>query len=71
MGVVGNEERPARELTITDELAVLRLLLRLQVVAQDLIEALQAYASRFFFVVFANTRSTPDAMDDVGVSSFV
>ena len=50
-------------LTVADEFAVDRMLLRVQVVVQDLIEALQADAVCFFFLVVTNRGAAPDALD--------
>ena len=54
-------------LTVADEIAVDRLFLRVQVVVQDFIEALEAYAFSFFLVVFANLRSAPNTLDHKGL----
>ena len=56
-------EGPGGRLAITDEFAVDRSLLSVQMVAQYLVEALQANAFRFLFLVVADLRSAPDALD--------
>ena len=53
-------------LTVADEVAVDRSFLRVQMVVQDLVEATQAHAGCFLFVVIANLRSTPNALDHEG-----
>jgi hypothetical protein len=39
-------------------------------VAEDLVEALQTYTVRFFFLVVTNLCATPDALDREGLFSF-
>jgi len=56
-------------LSITDELAVHGSPLRLQVIAQDLVEALQAHTGRVFPFVVANLRPAPDTFDQVNIRS--
>lgn len=57
-------------LTVADEFAVDSLLLCVQMVVQDFIEALKADAF-CFFLVFANLRSAPDTLDHEGVVCFL
>ena len=61
--MVYHAEGTAGGLTIADEFAVDRLLLRVQVVVQDLIEALQANAVCFLLLVIANRGAAPNALD--------
>jgi len=57
-------------LAVANEFSVDSSLLRAQMVAQDLIETLQANTFRFFFLVVANLRSAPDTLDQVRVFGF-
>ena len=57
-------------LAVADELAVSRPLLRPEVIAQHLVEALQANSISVFLFVFANLRSAPDTFHEVNVFSF-
>ena len=50
-------------LAVAYEFAVDGALLRTQMVTKNLIETLQANTFRFFFLIIANLRSTPDALD--------
>jgi hypothetical protein len=60
--VVYHAEGIAGGLTVADEVAVDRLLLRVKVIVQDLVETTQAHAGRLFFIL-ANRGPTPDALD--------
>ena len=68
--MVYRAEGIAGRLAVANEFAVDSSLLRAQMVTQDLIETLQANTFRFFFLVIANLRSTPDALDQKGSLSF-
>ena len=68
--MVYSAEGTAGRLAIANEFAVDSSLLRVQVVTQDLIEAFQANTFRFFFLIIANLRSTPDTLDQEGALSF-
>jgi hypothetical protein len=57
-------------LAVADEVAINGSLLRLQVIAQHLVEALQANSISIFLFVFANLRSAPDTFHEVNVFSF-
>jgi len=57
-------------LSIADKLAVRALLLRAQVVTENLVEALQANAAGVFLLVVANLRAAPDALDQKSFFSF-
>jgi hypothetical protein len=50
-------------LAITHELSVNCLFLRVQVIVQDLVEAVQANTFCFFLFVVANLRAAPNALD--------
>jgi len=50
-------------LTVADEVAVDRSLLRVKMVVQDLVETIQAHARRLFFFIIANPGPTPNALD--------
>ena len=54
----------AGRLAVANEFAVDSSLLRVQMVTQDLIETFQANTFRFFFLIIANLRSAPDALDE-------
>ena len=54
------------QLSIAYKLSVNRLLLRAQVIAQNLIEALQAHTFCFFLFVVTNLLVAPDALDHEG-----
>ena len=53
----------AYELSVAHKFTVSDFLLRLQVVAQNLIEALETHASCVLLLVVSNFHSTPDAHD--------
>jgi hypothetical protein len=65
--VVYHAEGIAGGLTVADEVAVDRLLLRVKVIVQDLVETTQAHAGRLFFLIITNPGPTPDALDHEGV----
>ena len=64
--MVYHAEGIAGRLTVADEVAVDRLLLRVKVVVQDLVETTQAHAGRLFFFVLTNPGPAPDALDHEG-----
>ena len=68
--MVYRAEGTAGRLAVAYEFAVNSSLLRAQMVTQDLVETLQANTFRFFFLIIANLRSTPDALDQKGALSF-
>ena len=51
-------------LTVADEVAVDRSLLRVKMVVKYLVETIQAHARRLFFFIIANPGPTPNALDD-------
>jgi len=61
--VVYRAEGIAGRLAVAYEFAIDGSLLRAQMVTYDLIETLQANTFRFFFLIIANLRSTPDTLD--------
>ena len=61
--MVYHAEGIAGGLTVADEVAVDRLLLRVKVIVQDLVETTQAYARCFFFFIIANPGPAPNALD--------
>ena len=61
--MVYHAEGIAGGLTVTDEVAVDRLLLCVQMVVQDLVETTQAHACRLFFFIITNPGPTPNALD--------
>ena len=60
----------AGRLAVAYEFSVDSSLLRTQMVAENLIETLQANTFRFFFLVVANLGSAPDALDQKTAFSF-
>ena len=69
--MVYRAEGIAGRLAVANEFAVDSSLLRAQMVTQDLIKTLQANTFRFFFLVIANLRSAPDALDHERLFSFL
>jgi hypothetical protein len=65
--MVYSAEGIAGRLTVTDEVAIDRSLLRVKMVVQDLIETTQAHAGRLLFFIIANPGPTPNASDHEGV----
>ena len=61
--MVYHAEGIAGRLTVTDKIAVGRLLLRVKMVVKDLVETTQAHAGRLFFFIITNPRPTPNALD--------
>jgi len=61
--VVYHAEGIGGRLTVADEVAVDRSLLRVKMVVKDLVETTQAYARCFFFFIIANPGPTPNALD--------
>ena len=61
----GGEDREGNYygLSVADKFTVSRSFLRVQMVVQYLVEAFQADAVRFFFLVVANLRPAPDTLD--------
>ena len=57
-------------LSIAYEVTVYSSLLRPQMVAKNLIEALQTHTFRLFLLIVANLRPAPDALDQEGLLSF-
>ena len=68
--MVYRAEGIAGRLAVAYEFAVDGSLLRTKMVTEDLIETLQANTFRFFFLIIANLRSTPDTLDQKGALSF-
>ena len=64
--MVYHAEGIAGRLTVADEIAVDRSLLRVKMVVQDLVETTQAHAGRLFFFIIANPRPTPNTLDHEG-----
>jgi hypothetical protein len=69
--VVYRAEGIAGRLAVANEFSVHGSLLCAQMVAEDLIEALQTNTFRFFFLIIANLRSAPDTLDQKAALSFV
>jgi len=61
---------PEGGLAVANEFSVDSSFLRAQMVAEDLIETLQANTLRFFFLIVANLRPTPDTLDREHVFAF-
>ena len=64
--MVYHAEGIARGLTVADEVAIDRLLLRVKMVVEDLVETTQAHPGRLFFIIIANPGPTPNALDHEG-----
>jgi hypothetical protein len=62
--VVGGEDREGiYGLSVTNEFTIRGGFLRVQMVAQDLVKALEADAIRLLFLIVANLGPAPDTLD--------